>query len=417
MNINTKYFLIGLLLLIAISLLFLKLEPKATKINGMMILIESTSEPTGLATMVDEMKKRNIPGLLMVTPEFVGDNCTAVKEALYSGVIEIVASNVSAPFWGMSYEEQKSRISKMLTEIESCTGVTPRAISSRYMASDMNTVKAAEDLGVPYITARGTTGNKATVYQPEGYQVKILSISNIQLVPFEYGSLCDFSFYERAGTPEDMQGELSRAMEPLTAKEKGWFGEHSRITPVSHTYIGGHLKSWNDMWLNFWDRAEIEWQNLDEFMQQPDWEMPLWQIPVNRNNPYTEEKVRPLSPYAEAEKVQNPCAVINTDNFSENDGDTSAAKSPWDKIVVFHNGEGPMCLEFLEFIKTLDYPVEQHLTSDKDFSETFLAYKNTISETEGLSPSFGYYPIIYVNDRVFSGFDKQIKNEILKEIE
>jgi hypothetical protein len=214
-----------------------------------------------------------------------------------------------------------------------------------------------------------------------------------------------------------MQGELSRAMEPLTPKEKAWFGEHSRITPVSHTYIGGHLKSWNDMWLNFWDTAEIEWQNLDEFMQQPDWEMPLWQIPVNRNNPYTEEKVRPLAPYDEAEKVQNPCAVINTDNFSENDGNTSAEKLPRDRIVVFHNGEGPMCLEFLEFIETLEYPVEQHLTGDKDFSETFLAYKNMISETEGLSPSFGYYPIIYVNDRVFSGFDKHIKNEILKEIE
>ena len=383
----------------------------------MMILIESTSEPTGLATMVDEMKKRNIPGLLMVTPEFVGDNCAAVKEALDSGVVEIVASNVSAPFWGMSYEEQKSRISKMLTEIESCTGVTPRAVSSRYMASDMNTVKAAEDLGVPYITARGTTGNKATVYQPEGYQVKILSISNIQLVPFEYGSLCDFSFYERAGTPEDMQGELSRAMEPLTSKEKAWFGKHPRITPVSHTYIGGHLKAWHDMWTNFWDTAEIQWQSLDEFMQQPDWEMPLWQIPVNRNNPYTEEKVRPLLPYDQAEKVLNPCAVINTDHFSEYDRDTSTGKSPRDRIVVFHNGKGPMCLDFLDFIKTLDYPVEQHLTGDKDFGKTFMDYKNTVSETEGLSPSFGFYPVIFVNDRIFSGFDEHIKSEILKEIQ
>jgi hypothetical protein len=37
--------------------------------------------------------------------------------------------------------------------------------------------------------------------------VKILSVSNIPLVTFEYGSLCDYSFYERAGTPNDMKAE------------------------------------------------------------------------------------------------------------------------------------------------------------------------------------------------------------------
>lgn len=415
MKTNTKYILTGLFLLTVLVLVFLRFQTETVKTKGIMILIESTDEPTGLASMVDEMEKRNIPGLLMVTPEFVQANCAEVKDAVSSGDIEIVASNVSAPFWGMPYEEQKSRISKMLTGISSCTGTTPRIISSRYMASDMNTIKAAEELGVPYITARGTTGNKATVYQPDGYQVKILSVSNIQLVPFEYGSLCDYSFYERAGTPEDLKGELSRAMEPLTLKEKEWFGKYSRITPVSHTYIGGHLKAWHEMWISFWDTADIEWQNMDDFMAQPDWKMPLWQIPTNINNPYTEEKVRPLTSYEQEEKVTNPCAVINTENIAPDSPESSNEKISPDKIVVFHNGQGPMCVEFLNFVQSLDYPVEQHLTEDKDFKEIFQDYKNASPKSEGLSSSFDYYPVIFIKGRAFSGFNEEIKDEILKE--
>lgn len=305
-------FLIFSLIIVYVVLNITEAKPEQeleAPISGLMILIESTDEPTGLLEMVSEMKKRDIYGLLMITPEFINKNCEDVKESLSYGNIEIVPSNVGAPFWGLAFEEQKLRISEMLNEVQACTGIRPRIISSRYMASDSNTIKVAEDLGLEYITARGTTGAKATVYQPEGYKVKILSVSNIPLVPFEYGSLCDFSFYERAGTPEDMKGELMRAIEPLSSKEKKWFGEHARITPVSHTYIGGNLKQWNDMWLDFWDSANINWVTLDEFMLQPDWTMPLWQIPTNMNNPYTEEKVRPLTPYEIEAKVNNMCAT------------------------------------------------------------------------------------------------------------
>jgi len=298
--------IIGLLIFSSINLIGKYCQPKP---KGIMILIESTPEPTGLLNIVSQMKERNISGLLMVTPEFVNANCEVVKESLKYGNIELVASNVGAPFWNVPYEEQKARIVEMFDGIKNCTGFRPRIISSRYMASDSNTIKAAEDLGIPYITARGTTGDKATVYQPEGYKVKILSVSNIPLVTFEYGSLCDYSFYERGGTPEDMKPELMRATEPLTGKEKAWFGQYPRITPVSHTYIGGNLKQWNNMWLEFWDSKKVEWVTLDKFMAKPDWTMPLWQIPINMNNPYTTEKIRPLTPYEEEEKVLNICAV------------------------------------------------------------------------------------------------------------
>lgn len=310
---DNKNIIIGIGIILVICAIILALFNTInfqTPPQGLMILIESTGEPTGLDTMVEQMKQRDITGILMVTPEFVNNNCEAVKKALSYEKLELVPSNVGAPFWGIPYEEQKSRIVTMMDEIEECVGFRPRIISSRYMASDMNTIKVAEELGIEYVTARGTTGNKATVYEIEDYNVKILSVSLIALVPFEYGSLCDFSFYERAGCPSDMREELDRAMLPLTDKEIGWFGEHHRITPTSHTYIGGGLKIWNDMWLDYWNTNNVNWVTLDEFMSTPDWVLPLWQIPINQNNPYTVEKVHPLIPYEDDEKVDNMCSVI-----------------------------------------------------------------------------------------------------------
>ncbi len=305
---NNKIIFITLFSLIIIFVIYFYLMPRiAKKTEGIMILIESKSDPIGLENMVTQMKEREISGLLMVSPEFVNNNCEDIKTTLNYGNIELVAANVSAPFWDMPYEDQKERIIKMLDGIESCTGIRPRIISSRYFASDMNTIKVAEELGITYVTARGTTGDKASVYQPEGYNVKVLSVSNIPLAPFKYGSLCDYSFYERAGSPNDMKEELMRAIEPLTTKEKEWFGIYPRVTPVSHTFIGGDLKRWNDMWLDFWNTSKIKWINLDEFMVNPDWTIPLWQIPTNKNNPYTQEKIRPLIPYEEDEKIDNMC--------------------------------------------------------------------------------------------------------------
>lgn len=282
-------------------------EGQSAKAKGIMILIEF-KDTVGLRQFNANIQERDITGLLMVTPEFVKDNCEEVKEVMESGV-EIVASNIGDPFWDIPYEEQKARIIEMNEGIEACTGVPVRIISSRYMASDLTTLKVAEELGIPYITARGTTDTKATVYEIEDYNTKVLSVSNIPLPTFKYGSLCDYSYFERGGTPSDMRAELDRSLEPLSSKEIARYGPNHKITPVSHTWIGGYLKPWNDMWLDFWDEShdKIEWVSLDEFMSEPDWTIPLWQLPINKNSPYTPEKTQPLVPYEDEEKVLNIC--------------------------------------------------------------------------------------------------------------
>ena len=426
---NNLTFLIIILAILAISLLgfsYLKTgineeETNKEKVKGIMLLIEY-KDTVGLANFVNEMKERNIKGLLMVTPEFVQDNCEEIKEVIKHD-IELVASNIGAPLWDIPYEEQKARIIEMNEGIEACTGVPIRIISSTYMASDATTIKVAHELGIPFVTARGTTDTKATIYQVEDYpDVKILSVSNIPKVQYKYGSLCDYSYYERNGTPDDMMQELMRAIEPLSSKEKERYGSYHKITPTSHTNIGGYFKPWMDMWIDFWDTTKdnIEWVDLDEFMAEADWEMPLWQIPLNKNNPYTPEKIRPVVSVEEMEKVFNPCRVEDIGSFNREEIDSviedEESFSVGNKLMMFHNGSGPMCLDALDFIETIDYQVEEYLDTEKDFYDVFNNVKKEFSSSEGIHPLFGYYPIIFIKDRVFSGFNDSIKNEILKEI-
>ncbi len=394
-----------------------EIETEPSKPQAIMILIEY-KDTVGLVNFVNELHRRNIPGLLHVSGDFVEENCDTIKKLLKYDM-EIMASLEGEPLWGIPYEEQKKIITETKEKIETCTGTPVRIISSRYMASDINTLKAAEELGIPYITARGTTDTKAAVYQVEGYETKILSVSNIPKVQFKYGSLCDYSYYERSGTPEDMLSELYRAIEPLTDKEKERYGRNHKVTPVTHTNIGGYLKPWADMWLKFFDETadKIDWVDLDAFMVETDWTLPDWQVPINKNAPYTPEKIRPLTPYEEVEKVQNPCRVEDLGQIKAEilpaEVEEEALES---RLMMFHNGKGPMCLEALEFLSTIDYPMEEHLDSEADFYDQLNEFRAKFGQSEGVSESFGYYPIIFIKNRAFSGFNEEIKSEILKEI-
>ncbi len=391
-------------------------SPEA-KPEGIMILIEYR-DTIGLVNFVNELQKRNIPGLLHVSGEFVEANCETIKELLNHDM-EIMASLSGEPLWGSSYEKQKEQIVEATEKIEACTGKPVKIISSPYMASDINTLKAADELGIPYITARGTTDTKATVYEIEGYETKILSVSNIPKVQFKYGSLCDYSYYERAGTPEDMMAELTRAIQPLTDKEKERYGPNHKITPVTHTNIGGYLKPWTQMWLEFFDQTanQIDWVDLDTFMVDSDWTLPDWQLPINKNAPYTPEKIRPLVSYEEVEKVQNPCRVEDLSGIEAEISPTEAGEEVSEgRLMMFHNGKGPMCLEALDFLSTVDYPVEEFLDTQAGFRDQLEKLKTEFGQSEGLSESFGYYPIIFINDRAFSGFNEEIKAEIVEEI-
>ena len=162
--------------------------------------------------------------------------------------------------------------------------------------------------------------------------------------------------------------------------------------------------AWNSEYLSFFDNAEVTWVDLDVF-GQIDTTKPFAEIPDNREVQYTTPK--PLIPLDEESNVDNPCSINEFPTIAGIGGNVG------EKIVVFHNGTGPMCLAFLDFAVTIDYPVEEHLTSDEGFWDAFNAMKAEFGSSEGVSENFGYFPIIYIKDKAYSGFNDEIKEAII----
>jgi hypothetical protein len=360
--------------------------------EALMILIEFEGTQ-GLLNFVDNIKERNIPALLIVSPDFVIDNCNAINTILSSHDVEIAGLDASKPYWDIPYEEQLTIIKETKERIKVCTGKDIKVFGSKYFAYDENTVKAAQELGIEYVLARGTTGAKATIYKPVEYDVKIFSVSNVDSQNWGTGSLCDYSYWAREGRPEDFQGELFGAL------------KYEKISPVSHTYIGGLKKSWNDVYLKFFDEADIEWVELDEF-GKVDIESSFADIPDNREVQY--ETPHPAVPLEEEENVSNPCAVEELTSVPTQGGEREEVEG----IIIFHNGVGTMCLEALDFFKENGYEYVEYKTEDEVFTEKFLEYRSNFTSSEGVSQNFGYYPIIFVKDRAFSGFNRDIGIEI-----
>ena len=69
-----------------------------------------------------------------------------------------------------------------------------------------------------------------------------------------------------------------------------------------------------------------------------------------------------------------------------------------------------MCLDLLAYLRENNIEYEEHKTTDTDFVSQLNSYKK--GKSEGVSDSYGYYPIIFIGDRAFSGFNENIKNEI-----
>ncbi len=360
--------------------------------EGLMLLIEFEGMG-GLANFVYELHQRGIPAVLIADSGFVTENCDAVS-ALQQYGLEVGGVYPQETFWDMPYDMQYALMEYTRDTIEACTGKPMRVFGSRYFAYDENTIKAAEALGIPYILARGTTGARATIYQPLEYDVKIFSVSNVTSPEWGSGSLCDYSYWARGGTPLEFGEELFTAL------------EHDRISPVSHTYLGGMKAAWNVEYLNFFDYGNVNWLDLDAFGGTVDVVCPFADIPDNREVQY--QTPHPQIPLEDEPNVDNPCAI---DDFPPVDGEGGDVG---DKLVFFHNNAGPMCLEFLAFVATLAYPAEEHVLGDPGFATQLNQLKQQFGSSEGVSQNFGYFPIIFIQDRAFSGFNDAVRDAILE---
>ena len=373
--------------------------------RGMMILIEFHEDISGLANFVNMTSQRGIPTVLLVGPEFIQDHCEELK-ALKKLGMDIGAGVNSKPFWDIPYEEQYNLMKETKQVYEDCFGEDLKMFNSRYFGYDENTLKAAENLGIKYIFARGTTGERCTVYKPKEYDVKIISVSNINSPKFGTGSLCDYSYWARAGKPEDFEKQLLDSL------------KYDKICPVSHTYLGGMKKEWNDCYLKFFNNANVEWEQLDQFADKPDLTISFSKIPQNREVQYVQPK--PLKPLEKTENVHNPCSIEELINkTTEEPALTNTDSDLYSeyKIVMFHNNQGPMCLQAKEFFKGHNIKVKEVLTTDENFGELLAKYKKDRPTSKGVSESYGYYPFIFTEEASYSGFNEEIAQELLEFVE
>lgn len=400
------YFLLGTGVILFATILWILLGPcellkqkspsidnnEEEKTEALMLMIEFEGTE-GLSNFVDQLKERDIPGLLLVTAPFVEDNCDSINALLkYHKDIELAGLDSSKPFWDIEYDTQLGVMTDTKDRIYKCTGKNIRVFGSKYFAYDQNTVKAAQELGIEYVLARGTTSAKATIYKPSEYDVKIFSVSNVSSANWGTGSLCDYSYWAREGSAQDFEKELTDAL------------NYPKISPVSHTYIGGLKESWNKVYVNLFDSKKIVWKTLDEF-GKVDTQLSYADIPVNREVQY--ETPHPLIPLEQESDVQNPCSITDIELSKK-----PALKMQDNQIVIFHNGNGTMCIEALEFFKEKGYEFTQYLDTQDDFNSLLSEYRYTFTSSEGFSSNFGYYPIIFIEGRAFSGFNEQVQSEI-----
>lgn len=388
-----EYFLITKYLCTSKDVQEIEVKPK-TQAYMMLIELESTE---GLVNFVDNLKQRDIPALLFVGAEYVQENCEVINTLLAYHDIELAGGDGSMAYWDIDYDTQYDNMKKVKDKIYECTGKEVRVFGSRYFAYDENTLKAAEANSIEYVLARGTTGAKSTIYKPDEYNVKIFSVSNVESHNWGTGSLCDYSYWAREGIPSDFEDELFKAL------------KYDKISPVSHTYIGGVKKSWNDVYLKFFDEADVQWLNLDEF-GKVDLYMPFSEIPINREVKY--ETPHPVVPLDQEENISNPCSVEDiTERLSISN--SSGGKLENNAVVIFHNNKGSMCLEALKFFKDNNIEYIQHLDTDTDYTNILSLYRSKVTTSKGYSTTFGYFPMIFIGDIAYSGFNKDIGEEIL----
>jgi hypothetical protein len=353
-------------------------------INGLIFLIntQADAEIDGLLRWEQELKARGLTAMIKASTPVL-ETYPEVFRRLAAEGHEIIGGHPGI-CWDMPYEEQVAAIGSVKQYMERLTGKPMRVFGGcTYFSSDENTVRAAEALGVPYVLARGTEDVRALIYKPAEYDVGIIEVSNVEFAEMGRGSLCDVSLYSRGATEED----FARVFAESVARHP------DSMILVSHPHVGGAKAGYWQVYEDALASEDFTWRTFDAFLDTLTVvERPYAEIPENREVEYLEPKpIVPLEELADLPEIG-------------------------DKIVMFHNGAGPMCREAEAFVDALDYPVEEHLSGEKNFFALLDSYRARFPDSEGVSASYEYFPIIFIEDRAFSGFNEEVRKAIEAEI-
>jgi len=245
-----------------------------TQMEGMFILVEG-GDVRGLKHWGDELERREIPAVILVSEEIIDINCNVIKNLSGRG-FEIGGVYGIEPFWDEPYNYQYEKISNIKDKVQSCLGKPMRVFGSQYFAYDETTLEVADKLGVEYVLARGTAGAKAIIYKADEYNAKIISVSNVPSKETGTGSLCDYSLWARGESPDDFRNIL------FSLKE-------NKVVLVSHTHLSGVKSRWWNVYQDFLNTNVVVWQTLDKFAANPI-ALPNVKIPLNTEVKYRTPK-------------------------------------------------------------------------------------------------------------------------------
>lgn len=253
---------------------------KNLKINTMLMLIEF-EKIDGVVQWEKELDKRCLTALVKVQDNVIEENPEVFKRLADKGY-EIAGGYDIAPFWNMPYDEQYKYLKASKDLVERVTGKKMRVFGSRYFAYDETTLKAAQDLGIEYILGRGVNDVEATIYQPEEYKTKIISVTNVDVgEPMGRGSLCDYSLWARGANAK----EFGKIFDESIAKKP------TNMILVSHAYLGGTRLEWWQEYEKALNLETIDWNGFDNWVsKQKTIEMKNSEIPVNNEVNYVQPK-------------------------------------------------------------------------------------------------------------------------------
>lgn len=358
-------------------------EETTPPINSLVYLIATDAEAPidGLLQWELQLRARGLTAMIKASNEVLERNPELFRRLATAG--HVVIGGYPGVCWDMPYEEQLAEMAEVQARMEAMTGQPMQVFACSYSSYDENTLRAAEELGVPYVLARGTEDVRAVMHRPDEYDVGIIQVSNVEFGEMGRGSLCDISLWSRGATEADfadlLEESIARAPDSMIL--------------VSHPHIGGTKEGYWQVYEAALSHSALSWRPFDEWIAAiTELPMPFAAIPDNRELDYLEPT--PAVPLAELADLPGVGR----------------------KLVIFHNGAGPMCQDAVDFIATLDFPVEEHLLGERDFIALMTTHMRGHPGSEGVSDSFGLFPIIFLGERAFSGFDADVAQALLAEM-
>ncbi len=263
------------------------METNEAPVKGLFLLVDRKSDE-GLSRWTTELEKRQMPALIVADGHTINNNPELIKRVADGGFDMGCVYN-EGPFWTDThddmvtwmppwihietphlktpYEVQLEIMTQIDEKLTPLIGGTMRAFAGKYFSYNEDTQKIADQFKIPYILARGTVGARAVFYQPEEYAATIISVSNVPSKQLGTGSLCDESLKARTETPADFRELL--------------FGlDVDRVVLVAQSHISGLMPDWWEVYMDYFDRANVQWHDLDNFVEVPP-AIPNAKIPKN----------------------------------------------------------------------------------------------------------------------------------------